>query len=227
MPQLSKIGDMSYQPSLEFEIKFLIMSNHVWSSVSWNIAKFDCPEVCGASLPGKTAGQACRTSLPGKPAGQACRASLPGKPARHVGRASLPGKSAGQVCRASLPGKSAGQVCRQVCRSSLPGKSAGQVCRASLPGKSAGQVCRAICRASLPGKSAGQVWICLSYLKLATCLTSQVLNLKSSFWSCLIMFDQVSAEILLSLIKGVTNNNNNKSKCIPGGSLRVLAGKNL
>jgi hypothetical protein len=40
-----------------------------------------------------------------------------------------------------------------------------------------------------------------------------------------------SAEILPSLIKGRhnnTNNNNtnNKAKCIPGGTLRVLAGKN-
>jgi hypothetical protein len=39
-----------------------------------------------------------------------------------------------------------------------------------------------------------------------------------------------SAEILPSLIKGRhnnTNNNNtnNKAKCIPGGTLRVLAGK--
>jgi hypothetical protein len=46
------------------------------------------------------------------------------------------------------------------------------------------------------------------------------------------MFDQLSAEIVPSLIKGrhntntTTNNNNNKAKCIPGGTLRVLAGKN-
>jgi hypothetical protein len=43
------------------------------------------------------------------------------------------------------------------------------------------------------------------------------------------MFHQLSAEILPSLIKGhppTTNNNNNKAKCIPGGTLRVLAGKN-
>jgi hypothetical protein len=37
---------------------------------------------------------------------------------------------------------------------------------------------------------------------------------------------------LPSLIKGrpptpTPNNNNNKAKCIPGGTLRVLAGKNL
>jgi hypothetical protein len=39
----------------------------------------------------------------------------------------------------------------------------------------------------------------------------------------------LSAEILPSLIKGrpsTTTNNNNKAKCIPGGTLRVLAGKN-
>jgi hypothetical protein len=43
------------------------------------------------------------------------------------------------------------------------------------------------------------------------------------------MFYQLSAEILPSLIKGRhnnTNTNNNKAKCIPGGTLRVLAGKN-
>jgi hypothetical protein len=45
------------------------------------------------------------------------------------------------------------------------------------------------------------------------------------------MFHQLSAEILPSLIKGRPNNNtntntNNKAKCIPGGTLRVLAGKN-
>jgi hypothetical protein len=44
------------------------------------------------------------------------------------------------------------------------------------------------------------------------------------------MFHQLSAEILPSLIKGrppttTNNNNNNKAKCIPGGTLRVLAGK--
>jgi hypothetical protein len=45
------------------------------------------------------------------------------------------------------------------------------------------------------------------------------------------MFDQLSAEIVPSLIKGRpnnnnnNNNNNNKAKCIPGGTLRVLAGK--
>jgi hypothetical protein len=41
------------------------------------------------------------------------------------------------------------------------------------------------------------------------------------------MFDQLSAEIAPSLIKGRHNspNNNNKAKCIPGGTLRVLAGK--
>jgi hypothetical protein len=44
------------------------------------------------------------------------------------------------------------------------------------------------------------------------------------------MFDQLSAEIVTSFIKGrpdtnTTNNNNNKAKCIPGGTLRVLAGK--
>jgi hypothetical protein len=46
------------------------------------------------------------------------------------------------------------------------------------------------------------------------------------------MFGQLSAEIVQSLIKGRpnnnntnTNNNNNKAKCIPGGTLRVLAGK--
>jgi hypothetical protein len=47
------------------------------------------------------------------------------------------------------------------------------------------------------------------------------------------MFHQLLAEILPSLTKGRpnnnntnTNNNNNKAKCIPGGTLRVLAGKN-
>jgi hypothetical protein len=45
------------------------------------------------------------------------------------------------------------------------------------------------------------------------------------------MFDQLSAEIVPSLTKGRHNNNtntnnNNKAKCIPGGTLRVLAGKN-
>jgi hypothetical protein len=46
------------------------------------------------------------------------------------------------------------------------------------------------------------------------------------------MFHQLSAEILPSLTKGrpnnntnTNNNNNNKAKCIPGGTLRVLAGK--
>jgi hypothetical protein len=45
------------------------------------------------------------------------------------------------------------------------------------------------------------------------------------------MFDQLSAEIVTSFIKGrpntntTNNNNNNKAKCIPGGTLRVLAGK--
>jgi hypothetical protein len=42
------------------------------------------------------------------------------------------------------------------------------------------------------------------------------------------MFDQLSAEKVPSLIKGRPNknNNNNKAKCIPGGTLRVLADKN-
>jgi hypothetical protein len=49
------------------------------------------------------------------------------------------------------------------------------------------------------------------------------------------MFDQLWAEIVPSLTKGrhnnnnninTNNNNNNKAKCIPGGTLRVLAGKN-
>jgi hypothetical protein len=42
------------------------------------------------------------------------------------------------------------------------------------------------------------------------------------------MFDQLSSEIVPSLTKGRHNNtnNNNKAKCIPGGTLRVLAGKN-
>jgi hypothetical protein len=41
------------------------------------------------------------------------------------------------------------------------------------------------------------------------------------------MFHQLSADILPSLSKGRPNNtnNNNKAKCIPGGTLRVLAGK--
>jgi hypothetical protein len=39
------------------------------------------------------------------------------------------------------------------------------------------------------------------------------------------MFDQLSAEIVPSLIKG--RHNNNKAKCIPGGTLRVLAGKKV
>jgi hypothetical protein len=42
------------------------------------------------------------------------------------------------------------------------------------------------------------------------------------------MFDQLSAEIVPSLIKGRHNtNNNNKAKCIPSGTLRVLAGKKV
>jgi hypothetical protein len=52
------------------------------------------------------------------------------------------------------------------------------------------------------------------------------------------MFDQLSTEIVPSLTKGRNNNNNNnnntnnntnnnKAKCIPGGTLRVLAGKNI
>jgi hypothetical protein len=47
------------------------------------------------------------------------------------------------------------------------------------------------------------------------------------------MFDQLSAEIVPSLTKGRhnnnnnTNTNNNKAKCIPGVTLRVLAGKNV
>jgi hypothetical protein len=43
------------------------------------------------------------------------------------------------------------------------------------------------------------------------------------------MFDQLSAEIVPSLTKGRhnNNNNNNKAKCIPGGTLRVLAGKKV
>jgi hypothetical protein len=40
------------------------------------------------------------------------------------------------------------------------------------------------------------------------------------------MFDQLLAEIEPSLTKG-RHNNNNKAKCIPGGTLRVLAGKNV
>jgi hypothetical protein len=47
------------------------------------------------------------------------------------------------------------------------------------------------------------------------------------------MFHQLLAKILPSLTKGRPNNNNtntntnnnNKAKCIPGGTLRVLAGK--
>jgi hypothetical protein len=44
------------------------------------------------------------------------------------------------------------------------------------------------------------------------------------------MFDQLSAEIVPSLIKGrpnnnTNNNNNNKAKCIPGGTLRVLGSR--
>jgi hypothetical protein len=45
------------------------------------------------------------------------------------------------------------------------------------------------------------------------------------------MFDQLSAEIVPSLIKSrhantnTNTNNNNKAKCMPGGTLRVLAGK--
>jgi hypothetical protein len=43
------------------------------------------------------------------------------------------------------------------------------------------------------------------------------------------MFDQLLAEIVPSLIKGrhKTNNKTKKAKCIPGGTLRVLAGKNI
>jgi hypothetical protein len=43
------------------------------------------------------------------------------------------------------------------------------------------------------------------------------------------MFDQLSAEIVPSLIKGRhnTNTTNNKTKYIPSGTLRVLAGKKL
>jgi uncharacterized protein YlzI (FlbEa/FlbD family) len=42
------------------------------------------------------------------------------------------------------------------------------------------------------------------------------------------MFHQLSAEMLPRLINGrhnTNNTNNNKAKCIPGGTLRVLAGK--
>jgi hypothetical protein len=38
------------------------------------------------------------------------------------------------------------------------------------------------------------------------------------------MLDQLSAEIVPSLTKGRPNNN--KAKCIPGGTVGVLAGKN-
>jgi hypothetical protein len=42
------------------------------------------------------------------------------------------------------------------------------------------------------------------------------------------MFDQLSSVIVPSLTKGRHNNTtNNKAKCIPGGTLRVLAGKNI
>jgi hypothetical protein len=45
------------------------------------------------------------------------------------------------------------------------------------------------------------------------------------------MFDQLSAEIVPSLIKrllaNTNNNNNNKAKCTPCGLLRILAGKNI
>jgi hypothetical protein len=45
------------------------------------------------------------------------------------------------------------------------------------------------------------------------------------------MFHQLLAEKLPSLTKGRPNNNNtnnnNKANCIPGGTLRVLAGKNI
>jgi hypothetical protein len=45
------------------------------------------------------------------------------------------------------------------------------------------------------------------------------------------MFDQLWAEIVSSLTNGrhnnnINTNNNNKAKCIPGGTLHVLAGKN-
>jgi hypothetical protein len=45
------------------------------------------------------------------------------------------------------------------------------------------------------------------------------------------MFDQLSSVIVPSLTKGrhnnTNNNTNNKAKCIPGGTLRVLAGKKI
>jgi hypothetical protein len=91
---------------------------------------------------------------------------------------SLLAKSAGKVCRQSLPVKSDGQVCRP----SLLAKSAGQVCWPSLPAMFSGQVCRP------------------SLIKSNGCSSQTVIS--NHVWSCLIMFDQLSAEILASLIKG-------------------------
>jgi hypothetical protein len=101
-------------------------------------------------------------------------------------------------------------------------KTAGQVCRASLPGKSAGHV-----RSEKISHWFFKVWSCLitsDHVWSRLIMSDQVFD---HVWSCLIKFDQLSADIVPSLIKGrPNNNNNNKAKCIPGGTLRVLAGKN-
>jgi hypothetical protein len=101
--------------------------------------------------------------------------------------------------------------------------------------------CLQVCRASLPGKSAGQVWICLIYLKLASCLTSQVLNFKSSLivsehdWSCLIKFlimsDQVSDYVWSCLTKFLIMSDHvwSSFSCqvwLKASHVSVLAGRN-
>jgi hypothetical protein len=117
----------------------------------------------------------------------------------------------------------AGLPCHSKTALSCHSKTAGQVCRASLLGKTAGQskFVMAVHRKKFTLISSlimfDHVWSCL--------ITSD--HVWSSFWSCLIMFDQRSAEIVPSLTKGRhSTTNNNKAKCIPGGTLRVLAGKN-
>jgi hypothetical protein len=73
--------------------------------------------------------------------------------------------------------------------------------------KSAGQVCRP----SLPAKSASQVW---SKFVMSDQVSDHVwilINCRSKYWQV--------------WLKDQWHSNNNKAKCRPGGTLRVLAGK--